>query len=130
MFENECLGELQYEATTAAVFLAGFFLSFFVDYICARFILWRQGKQSASDNEGRTDGTDGYKTWPTSAVVHGDEKGSHFHMHGHMDAKLNVMVLEAGIIFHSLRKLSPFFAQNRKNANFHHSNRPHPRRSR
>jgi zinc transporter 1/2/3 len=44
MFGNECLGELQYEGTTAAIFMAGLFLSFLADYVGARFVQWRQKK--------------------------------------------------------------------------------------
>lgn len=107
MFTNECLGELSYEGTTAAVFLAGLFLSFLVDYLGARFLLWRQGKKSPSDAEATPSATADAKSasaTPNSSVVHNDERGSHMHMHGTMDEKLNVYVLEAGIIFHSLRE--------------------------
>jgi zinc transporter 1/2/3 len=44
MFSNKCLGVLQYEGTTAAIFMAGLFLSFVVDYLGARFVQWRSGK--------------------------------------------------------------------------------------
>ncbi|KAK0613564.1 hypothetical protein B0T14DRAFT_569595 [Immersiella caudata] len=38
MFSNECLGELTYEATAAAVAMAGLFLSFLVEYLGHRFV--------------------------------------------------------------------------------------------
>lgn len=107
MFANECLGELKYEATTAAVFMAGLFLSFLVDYIGARFILWRQSKKKIvliihidADTERST---------PTSSDKTSSVTGAHaLHIHrtahanGTADEKLGVVVLEAGIIFHSL----------------------------
>ena len=108
MFASECLGELDYEATTAAIFLAGLFLSFLVDYLGARFVLWRQCKRSASDLEAPSAETHDRKTspftTPTNAMTHTDRRGSHAHIHDDTDEKLNVYVLEAGIIFHSLRK--------------------------
>lgn len=108
MFASECLGELDYEATTAAIFLAGLFLSFLVDYLGARFVLWRQSKRSANDSEARSAETHDPKTspftTPANAVAHTDQHGSHVHIHGDTGEKLNVYVLEAGIIFHSLRK--------------------------
>ncbi|KAK5659013.1 hypothetical protein OQA88_1100 [Cercophora sp. LCS_1] len=38
MFTNECLGELTYEATAAAIAMAGLFLSFLVEYLGHRLI--------------------------------------------------------------------------------------------
>jgi solute carrier family 39 (zinc transporter), member 1/2/3 len=43
MFGNECLGELTYEATAAAVAMAGIFLSFLVEYLGHRFVLAKGG---------------------------------------------------------------------------------------
>ncbi|EUC48340.1 hypothetical protein COCMIDRAFT_23885 [Bipolaris oryzae ATCC 44560] len=98
MFSNECLGRLEYEGTTAAIFMAGLFLSFLVDYLGARFVQWRQSKHSSSGSE--------------VAAVAGDNQGSDHghagHAHGPMriatpmEQKINVMNLEAGIIFHSI----------------------------
>jgi zinc transporter 1/2/3 len=104
MFGNECLGELAYEGTTAAVFMAGLFLSFLVDYLAARFLLWRQGKRVAGGTEARTalKGSDEVPAaTPNPVATHMDERGAH--MHGNLDERLSVLVLEAGIIFHSLR---------------------------
>jgi zinc transporter 1/2/3 len=107
MFGNSCLGELQYEGTTAAIFMAGLILSFFVDYLGARFVQWRQHKHTGTSAESPT-ATGDDKSAETSASttpVH-----SHGHSHGAMrtaspmEEKINVMNLEAGIIFHSIRK--------------------------
>jgi zinc transporter 1/2/3 len=105
MFGNECLGELAYEGTTAAIFMAGLFISFLVDYLAARFLLWRQGKKVPGGMETRTTlkGSDDLvATAPNSVATHMDERG--VHMHGNLEERLSVVVLEAGIIFHSLRK--------------------------
>ncbi|KAF2135044.1 Zip-domain-containing protein [Dothidotthia symphoricarpi CBS 119687] len=112
MFGNDCLGELKYEGTTAAIFMAGLFLSFLMDYIGARFVQWRQNKLVAADPEDRHV-TDGDKS-ETSASSTPDNKivYNHGHSHGHshgamrgpspMEEKINVWNLEAGIIFHSI----------------------------
>ena len=112
MFSSECLGELGYEATTAAIFLAGLFLSFLVDYLSKRFLLWRQAKHggAGADAEvaGATD-SDAKGVSPTNSAVMPPPTSGHAHAHEHAepsspaDAKLNVLVLETGIIFHSLR---------------------------
>jgi zinc transporter 1/2/3 len=105
MFSNECLGELPYEGTTAAIFMAGLFLSFLIDYISKRFLLWRQGKRSGQDAEATTPPASDAKTASpaNSAVIPSDKHAEHVDLHSDADAKINVLVLEAGIIFHSLR---------------------------
>jgi zinc transporter 1/2/3 len=109
MFGNECLGELQYEGTTAAIFMAGLFLSFLADYVGARFVQWRQKKYAGSDAEVRPADAGSDKAGSTSSAP--DHEHSHGHHHGSvsnsspMAEKINVMNLEAGIIFHSIRKL-------------------------
>jgi zinc transporter 1/2/3 len=103
MFTNECLGELQYEATTAAVFLAGLFISFLVDFISARILLGRETKRPTPDTEvsPMTQEHDSKTPSPASATST-SSNGDHFHHHGNSEDKVNVLVLEAGIIFHSL----------------------------
>jgi zinc transporter 1/2/3 len=78
MFENECLGELAYEGTASAILMAGLFLSFLVDYIGQRVARWHAAKKSASVEPG------------SPAISRSSEL-------------VNVAMLEAGIIFHSLR---------------------------
>lgn len=106
MFTNECLGRLSYEATTAAIFLAGVFISFLVDWLGARFIVWRQSNNPGHDEEVRTspasDESKGALTTPNSSVVDPSDHDQHVHMHGHSEEKVGVWVLEAGVVFHSL----------------------------
>ncbi|KAH8201623.1 hypothetical protein TruAng_004229 [Truncatella angustata] len=72
MFTNECLTGIDYEATTSAIVMAGIFLSFLIDYI-------------------------------THRVAHGMGKKSKLEAGSiREDGLINVMVLEAGIIFHSI----------------------------
>lgn len=128
MFTNDCLGELAYEATTAAVFLAGLFLSFLVDYLGSRFVMWRQGKKGHSHSHGHTHGHghDAEQSAPSAAdakkesgtpnssaifaYTDDDDHSSHINFHVAAEEKVGVWVLEAGIIFHSLRKFYPFWA--------------------
>ncbi|CAO2654035.1 Nn.00g107680.m01.CDS01 [Neocucurbitaria sp. VM-36] len=111
MFGNQCLGELQYEGTTAAIFMAGLFLSFLIDYLGARFVQWRQNKRVESSTE-IADASDDDKSGATSAssTPQNEFNRSHGVAHAHgpvrnatpTEEKLNVLNLEAGIIFHSI----------------------------
>lgn len=115
MFSNECLGRLEYEGTTAAIFMAGLFLSFLVDYLGARFVQWRQGKHASAGTEVAAVAGDD-KTTGGSSPPSSNHEFNHGHGHSHgpmhrstpMEERINVMNLEAGIIFHSIRKLALF----------------------
>ncbi|KAK7942464.1 zinc/iron transporter protein [Apiospora aurea] len=50
MFQNRCLGEIDYEATPAAILLAGVFVSFAVDFFSHRFFSWRQADEQQQAN--------------------------------------------------------------------------------
>lgn len=118
MFGNECLGELAFEGTTAAIFMAGLFLSFLVDYLGARFVQWRQGKQLVASPEIVPVASDQESASKSAAsVTPGHEfQRSHGLPHAHgpinmpspTEEKINVYNLEAGIIFHSICKLSVY----------------------
>ncbi|KAK0732528.1 hypothetical protein B0T21DRAFT_412701 [Apiosordaria backusii] len=82
MFQNECLGKLEYESTASAILMAGIFLSFLIEYFGVRFVQWHQAKQKAR----KTESSDGEQQGPAS---------------GKTDM-VNITVLEAGVIFHSL----------------------------
>ncbi|RAR10617.1 Zip-domain-containing protein [Stemphylium lycopersici] len=110
MFANQCLGVLEYEATTAAIFMAGLWLSFVVDYLGARFVQWRQSKFAGTNAEVAPAGGED-KSGNVSSAPSQDHEFYHSHAghaHGHMhmatpmEEKINVMNLEAGIIFHSI----------------------------
>ena len=103
MFDNECLGDLDYESTTAAIVMAGIFISFLIDFVAHRFVRWRRSKSAGSGTGNDSD----------VSIDRAVYKAGH-------STKLDVIVLEAGIIFHSLR-MSPslnilsycfFFPQN------------------
>lgn len=78
MFGNQCIGELGYEAVTSAIVMAGIFLSFFVEYIGNRVVLAKTRTHNALSNTEK-------KSVLLSAEV------------------VSILVMEAGILFHSLR---------------------------
>ncbi|KAH8601760.1 ZIP zinc transporter-domain-containing protein [Bisporella sp. PMI_857] len=105
MFSNECLGELKYEATATSIAMAGGFLAFLVDYIAHRLAHWRRGMGEAPISEQNSTNEEISKTVeakaaPPLAAI------SHHHTHHSLvstgNDAISVLVLEAGIIFHSL----------------------------
>lgn len=95
--------------------MAGLFLSFSVDYLGARFVQWRQNKHTASSTEAAvpSDSDDKLAADSSSSPTPDHySKRSHGLLHAHnsthtvtpMEEKINVMNLEAGIIFHSIRE--------------------------
>ena len=79
MFDNECLGRLRYEGTTSAIVMAGLVLSFAVEYA---------GQRIVSSNN---------KTSPTLS----QEQRAAALLSSEV---VNILVMEAGIVFHSLRQ--------------------------
>ncbi|KFY38974.1 hypothetical protein V495_06257 [Pseudogymnoascus sp. VKM F-4514 (FW-929)] len=114
MFSNECLGELGYEATTTAIAMAGAFIAFLIEYFGHRLASWRRRtinsrhltsstpkeetaqadaikghpSHSDSDSPGLAALSHHYNTEPCSSINPNDT--------------MTVLVLEAGIIFHSI----------------------------
>ncbi|KAF5664484.1 zinc-regulated transporter 1 [Fusarium heterosporum] len=78
MFGNACLGELLYEATTAAIVMAGLFISFLIEFCVHRAMRWQAAKKAETDSV----------TLSPKAI----EKAE----------MANISIMEAGIIFHSL----------------------------
>lgn len=99
MFANECIGELKYEATTTSIILAGIFLSFLVEYVGHRVAASRKPKSSeACDSESES-----HRAQHDQATVLAQLS----HSHGpddptNPDTKVSVLVMEAGILFHSV----------------------------
>ena len=83
MFDNQCLaGRIRYEATPAAILMAGLFLSFLIEYLGQRFVQRKVAKAAAA---------------AASASLALDSRTVY-----EKTEMINIMVLEAGIIFHSL----------------------------
>ncbi|KAJ5156457.1 hypothetical protein N7492_009260 [Penicillium capsulatum] len=104
MFTNDCLGELEYEATTSAVVMAGIFLAFLFEYIGHRIIVARGSKDSSSGvaSISQEEGPKGSPPAHHSALAHlGHSHGSPLDP-TKPDTKFSVLVMEAGVLFHSI----------------------------
>lgn len=106
MFTNECLGELGYEATTSAIVMAGVFIAFLLEYIGHRIIVARGCKESTSGvvSEAHGEGPKGSPQMQPQqpTLVHlGHSHGSPLDP-TKPDTKFSVMVMEAGVLFHSI----------------------------
>lgn len=77
MFTNPCIGELEYEAVTSAIVMAGIFLSFLVEYIGQRIVQNKIRSEAALTAKERS-----------AAILSSETVG--------------ILVMEMGIIFHSL----------------------------
>jgi zinc transporter 1/2/3 len=99
IFANECVGKLSYEAFPAAIALGGGVAAFLVEYLGQRFVLGR-GERSEGETvrvrAGEEEEDD--RMSKTSSVPHG------YHAVGANDDKLDVFVMEMGIMFHSVCK--------------------------
>lgn len=122
MFNNRCLGALSYEGTTSAIVMGGIMLAFLFEYIGHRIILarceTRHGDCSSGSEETTTtthigkeeDATPGTNTptEPPVAAYKSNNLTNLGHNHGNAldptnpNSKLSVMVMEAGILFHSV----------------------------
>ncbi|CAI5759404.1 unnamed protein product [Candida verbasci] len=90
MWSNSCL-TIHYEATSQAITMAGIFLAFILEYIAHRLVDMRKPKQEAA--RSKLDEVEG----ETSDV------SSDFSKHANStNDKVSVMLLEAGIVFHSI----------------------------
>ncbi|KAL4895612.1 ZIP zinc transporter-domain-containing protein [Aspergillus ambiguus] len=112
MFTNECLGELEYEATTSAVVMAGIFISFLTEYIGHRVIMARAAKDTTAVPIAATQDSDSNITTKDNTnqidPTHARTLANLGHNHGSPfdptkpNTKLSVLVMEAGVIFHSI----------------------------
>jgi len=100
MFSNPCLGELEYEATTAAILMAGLSISFLVEYFAHRLAASRNMESGHLHSHSVMGGD---KELATTPSPDGSTPASSLNEHqkNKSDA-LNALVLESGILFHSL----------------------------
>ncbi|RKF65498.1 Zinc-regulated transporter 1 [Golovinomyces cichoracearum] len=112
MFANPCLGQLKYESTATSIAMAGAFIAFLVDYISHRLAQWHRAKASSEIIESEKDlPNDSSKDVYVKASAIIPEalnltSCSH-HNSGNVTVGLtnhwvSLLILEAGIIFHSL----------------------------
>ncbi|RPB23756.1 Zip-domain-containing protein [Terfezia boudieri ATCC MYA-4762] len=107
LFTNPCIGHLKFEATASAIAMAGIFSAFLVEYVGDRILQIRaKNKQTLAIADLQA----------SEAAVGKDDTGSEPHVHNHVHThshgahshgpavndKLSVLVMEAGIIFHSI----------------------------
>ena len=83
MLTNECITGIDYEATTSAIVLAGLFVSFLIEYIVTRSLRWQANKKVESDEHSIS----------AQAIAHAE--------------LANISIMDAGIIFHSIRTFPP-----------------------
>ncbi|KKK16906.1 putative ZIP Zinc transporter [Aspergillus rambellii] len=108
MFTNDCLGELEYEATTSAIVMAGVFLSFLTEYIGHRIILARSSSRSSPQPTETVSEVSKAASPEQPRVQEHATLVQLGHHHGspldptNPNTKLPVIVMEAGVIFHSI----------------------------
>jgi zinc transporter 1/2/3 len=102
MFQNECIGELAFESTAAAIALAAAFVTFLFDLIGSRV-----AHRHMLPSDHHTTGSDSpsvnqEKNARLAAIPHDDDAHAH-NVDAAFMAEQNwqVLLLEAGIIFHS-----------------------------
>ncbi|KAJ9107656.1 hypothetical protein QFC21_001116 [Naganishia friedmannii] len=103
MFNNECVGELAFEATAPAIALAAFFVTFLLAFFGARYFHSEEGTETprSLEKSSTPESPDLLATNMRALEEHG-----HSHSHGFeivgKDQHWQVMILEVGIIFHSI----------------------------
>ncbi|KAJ5681990.1 uncharacterized protein N7477_001930 [Penicillium maclennaniae] len=96
MFTNECMGELDYEATTSAIVMAGIFLAFLFEFVGHRIVSSKGGTVEPN------------QALPKDSVPSHSTLAHLGHSHGasfdptRPDTKFSVLVMEAGVLFHSI----------------------------
>jgi zinc transporter 1/2/3 len=106
MFQNECVGELSYEATAPAISMAAAMITFILDYVGSRIAHKKysgHALESPSINDSGESGSVERKG-PSEAPhpTHHDAHGHNFDAALAAEQNHQVLLLEAGIIFHSI----------------------------
>ncbi|TYJ58345.1 hypothetical protein B9479_000891 [Cryptococcus floricola] len=102
MFGNECIGELAYESTAPAIAMAAAFITFLLDVLGTRYA-HRKRDSALAIEEGME-----HKLPPSPDAqhehehLHGDACGNRFDAAFEAEQNHQVLLLEAGIIFHSI----------------------------
>jgi ZIP Zinc transporter. len=97
MWGNSCIS-LIYEATATSITMAGIFITFIIEYLGNRIVKWRASKNKISDtiDEEGIEKFEKDEVSPSSSLLN--------QVHGSIspNGKMSVMLLEAGILFHSI----------------------------
>lgn len=117
-FESECLGELDYEATTTAIAMAGAFMTFLVEFLGGQYVMHRRDLAGVAAGNSTTSSIRGAEEKSRDPAGLADLEGrrqqqlqtvcrENYEGDGHNivegDDNLSVWVMETGIIFHSIR---------------------------
>ncbi len=103
MFKHECLGRLRYESTTTAITMAGVLVSFALEYLASRLLLKKQRHPlDAPKSSTSSDETQAAKMADDEAVMPGTSTVPP----KFGQAALSLLILESGIVFHSICKSS------------------------
>lgn len=80
MFQNSCVQGIEYEGTSAAICMAGIFISFLIEYLGQRYMRARVAKEIANSNP----------------------EGVSLAKHNARMEMVSINVMEAGVVFHSI----------------------------
>lgn len=102
-FNNDCIEGIEYEATAGAIMIAGLFITFIIEYIAHR---WIDRKRHMFERPSNAEPV----AQKDSADANLSESSSHSEENFMSKSlTLNTAVMEAGIIFHSIRKPHLFY---------------------
>jgi zinc transporter 1/2/3 len=105
MFQNECVGELGYEATAPAISMAAAMITFILDFVGSR-IAHKKFRghplESPSIDGGESASVERKGAPDASHPAHHDSHGHNFDAALSAEQNHQVLLLEAGIIFHSI----------------------------
>ncbi|POS79551.1 ZIP Zinc transporter [Diaporthe helianthi] len=106
MFTNECIGELGYEGTTSAIVMAGIFLSFLVEYLGLRIVAAHAARNPQTPAAAAPAIGERSKSDASSSSPPPEPSRTAFesldHHHAGPNSHLSVLIMEAGILFHSI----------------------------
>lgn len=109
MFTNECLGDLDYEATASSLVMAGIFLSFLVEFVGHRIVVAKMPSQTdqpslSASSSRSTKGDDETSHAPPTANTLATSGHDHAATRDptNVNSKVSVYVMESGILFHSI----------------------------
>jgi solute carrier family 39 (zinc transporter), member 1/2/3 len=113
MFTNPCVGTIEYEATTSAFVMAGIFVSFLIEYAGHRIVVAKANRDTPDLPSSTSDGSGELASHGSSVTKEGSPASNGGlaalgHHHGNPfsptnpNSKLSVMVMEAGVLFHSI----------------------------
>ncbi|KAI6790794.1 Zip-domain-containing protein [Hortaea werneckii] len=111
LFNNDCLTGVNYEATTAAILIAGLFVAFVAEYLVHRLVGGNGGhhnhgvapRSSAAGHSHKGEAEDGVDTTRANSPSSSDEEALNpADKPSSRELTSSVLVMECGIIFHSI----------------------------